>query len=302
MTYLTNPYNRSRGGRFRLGARGTQDATKQPTTRDHGLALIHGRAGSDGAETDARGAPAIRSLGIFAVLRDDAPIPSSEWLSKKSRDLLRLLVARRGRAIHRETAIETLWPGVGSPEGDNRLAVAISRARSVLDPKKDLPQDAYIATHEDVIWLRTDEIDVDVERFLRLGAAGLRATRDGRDYDGRFALGEAFSLYRGDFLESQVYEEWTMPLREEARATFISVALALAAFAADDGEYESAVYHYSAVLEKDPFAEEALLGLVRAAAVVGRHGEAQRHYMNYVNRMTELAIEPAPCPRIERAI
>lgn len=301
MTNLTKLYNRSRGTSS-MGARGTQKAGKPPTRRDHGLALIRTRAGNGTDGTNARRSPAIRSLGPFSVLRHDAPIPSGEWQSKKSRDLLRLLVARRGRAVHRETAIETLWPGVGSPEGDNRLAVAISRARSVLDPEKNLPQDVYIATLEDVLWLRANTLDVDVERFLRLGAAGLRATREGRENDARIALAEAFSLYGGDFLESQVYEDWTVPLREEARATFISVALALGGFAADDGEYESAVCHYSAVLEKDPFAEEALLGLVRAAAVVGRHGEAHRHYVNYVDRMTELAIEPSPLPKIERAI
>lgn len=284
-----------------MGARGLPSTAHTSTERARGLALV---AAPDmrGVEVGVRTSPTIRSLGAFVLLRDGEPIPPGDWQSKKSRDLLRLLVARRGRAIHREAAIEILWPGLGSPEGDNRLAVAISRARSVLDPAKDVSPDAYIATLEDVIWLRTHALDIDVERFLGLARAGLRATREGREDDARGSLHEAFSMYGGDFLESHAYEEWTMPLREEARATFISVALALGARAAHDGEYESAVCYYTAVLGKDPFAEEALLGLVRAAVLVGRHGEAQRHYSNYVLRMQELAIEPAASPMTEAAI
>lgn len=198
--------------------------------------------------------------------------------------------------MHREGAIELLWPGIGSPQGDNRLAVAISRARSVLDPGKVFPQDHYLRGLEDVIWLRIHILDIDVERFLGLAASGLKAFRVGRPDDAQRDLEEAYGLYGGDFLEDQAYEDWTMPLREEARAGFISVALALGEVASQRSHHETAVALYSRVLDKDPYAEDAHLGLVHSAQMAGRHGEAQRLYLVYTGRMAELEIEPAPYP------
>ena len=39
---------------------------------------------------------AIESLSRFRVLREGVPVPLGEWQSKKARDLLKMLVARRG--------------------------------------------------------------------------------------------------------------------------------------------------------------------------------------------------------------
>ncbi len=293
MTEFTKAYKRDEGERLVQKPGMRKGSALDPPVIERALTLV----------TDPHDGrvPSIRSLGPFEVLRRGAPVPSSEWQSKKSRDLIRLLVARRGRPIHRETVIEVLWPGLGSPQGDNRLAVTISRARGTLDPEKGFPPDQFLRTLEDVIWLRVNDLDVDVERFLHLATTGLKAVRDHCIEDAKEALGQAYVLYGGEFLEDQLYEEWSMPLREEARAVFISVALALGEIAGDDGRYESAVQYYSRVLEKDPFAEVAHLGLVRSALIVGRHGEARRLYRTYTDRLAELEIEPSPFPAPSRA-
>ena len=41
------------------------------------------------------------AVGAFQVVRDGVPVPSAEFQSKKARDLLKILVTRRGRAITR---------------------------------------------------------------------------------------------------------------------------------------------------------------------------------------------------------
>ncbi|GFJ86348.1 hypothetical protein Phou_105280 [Phytohabitans houttuyneae] len=51
----------------------------------------------------------IRVLGGFAVLIDGQPVPTSTWQSRKARDLLRILIARRGRPVPREELVELLW-------------------------------------------------------------------------------------------------------------------------------------------------------------------------------------------------
>jgi DNA-binding SARP family transcriptional activator len=62
------------------------------------------------------------------------------------------------------------------------------------------------------------------------------------------------------------------------------------------GDRWAAVNYRLRVLERDPYDEEAHLGLVATLSAAGRHGEARRFYRAYVARMEELGVEPAPLP------
>src|SRR6185369_7923057 len=62
------------------------------------------------AEVTSRPPVVLEALGSFRVLRNGQPVPITDWQSKKARDLLKMLVARRGRPVPRETLIEALWP------------------------------------------------------------------------------------------------------------------------------------------------------------------------------------------------
>ena len=115
-------------------------------------------------------------------------------------------------------------------------------------------------------------------------------------------LRAAEDLYAGDFLEEDTYEDWAGPLREEARAAYISVARALALASTASGDHDGAVRLFLRILERDPDDEEAHLGLVSTLVAAGRHGEARRRYRTYTSRMDEIAVEAAPYPRGSGAV
>ncbi|WP_155372814.1 tetratricopeptide repeat protein [Catellatospora vulcania] len=78
----------------------------------------------------------IRTLGRFEVMVAGKVMPPAAWQSRKARDLLRLLVARRGRPATREELTELLWadePVSGTDRRGHRLAVALSIIRGVVD-------------------------------------------------------------------------------------------------------------------------------------------------------------------------
>jgi DNA-binding response OmpR family regulator len=76
----------------------------------------------------------IQALGGFRVVRAGEPVPVQEWQSRKARELLKVLVARRGHAVPREALMEALWPDEDPARLSNRLSVALSTVRTVLDP------------------------------------------------------------------------------------------------------------------------------------------------------------------------
>jgi DNA-binding SARP family transcriptional activator len=248
------------------------------------------------AAAPVRRTVAIRTLGTFDVFRDGTPVPLAAWQSKKSRDALKMLIAHRGRPVHREALTELLWPGASAGETASRFSVVLSRARSVFDPDWTFSQDYYLKTSDDAVLIDLANVDVDVERFLAFASAGLGIVRRGDRSSAEPTLRAAYDLYGGDFLEEDAYEEWSMPLREEARASFFAVAKTLGDLAVERRECDEAVGYYVRVLGMDPYAEDAHLGLVAAALSCGRHGEARRYYRAYVARMAELDIEPAPFP------
>lgn len=256
-----------------------------------------GAAGLLGCLRPEQPAPArIRTLGSFALLRDEQPVAIGEWRSRKARDLLKILVARRGRVAPREYLMDALWPGEDPSRLGNRLSVALSLLRSVLDPEKRFEPDYYVSSGKGGVALRIEALPIDVEEFLADADAGLRCLREGNHDEARELLLEAEAAYAGDFLEEDAYEDWATMLREEARVAYVAVAHALAQLAAADGDLDGSARYLLRVLERDPYDERASIELVETLARAGRHGEARRCYAAYAARMEEIGVEAAPYP------
>ncbi|HEY8472886.1 MAG TPA: BTAD domain-containing putative transcriptional regulator [Natronosporangium sp.] len=231
----------------------------------------------------------IETLGTFRVLRDGAAVPASAWRSKKARDILKILVARRGRPVTRDYLMETLWPGEPPEPLANRLNVAISTLRSVLAPE-------VIVTEGEAVRLRLDAIEVDVEAFLADVREGMGLLRTGRPAEALPKLVRAEGRYGGDFLEEDLYEDWAVPVREQARAAYLEVAAVLAERASKAGDTDAATRYLLRMLEHDPYDERAHLRLVSTFVASGRHGDARRYYRHYCSRMDEIDVEAAPFP------
>jgi len=247
-----------------------------------------------GPESDVR--VRIKTLGGFRVVRDGHPIPTSEWQSKKARDLLKMLLSRGGRPMPREVLSEALWPGDDATHVSNRLSVALSIIRAIFDPDRRFPPDRFVASDASAVSLRLAYLDVDVEEFLGDADRGLAALRQGRDAEALELLEAAEAAYAGDFLEEDLYEDWSEARRTEARASYVAVARALALAATDRGDHDSAIRYRLRQLHQDAYDEEAQIGLVSTLTTAGRHGDARRAYGTYVARMDEIGVEPAPFP------
>jgi DNA-binding SARP family transcriptional activator len=263
-----------------------------------GAAAYSREAGELEARLRDRAPPPLRlvTLGRFQLERDGLRVPLAEWRSKKARALLKILVARRGRPVHRERLMELLWPDDEPEKLANRLSVALSTLRGVLDPDRRFDQDELIAAHGEVIAVRHEALEVDVERFLTTAEGVASGPRSAEAME---RLRAAEALYAGDFLEEDVYEDWAVPLREEARAAYVRVAKDLAASAREQGDPDLAERYLLRTLEKDPYDEAAHLELVGALAEARRHGAARRAYRVYASRMREIGVDPAPFPRGE---
>jgi DNA-binding SARP family transcriptional activator len=261
----------------------------------HGLVAEAAALQADLASA-ARPALAIRVLGGFSVERTGTAVLTTEWQSRKARDLLKMLIARRGHPVPRDVLLDRLWPEEDPSKAGSRLSVTLSTLRAVLDPDKGFDAEQFIANDRGAVWVRLENVSVDVEAFLADAHAGLRALTAGDVAAATDFLTSAEMRYAGEFLEEDPYEDAFVVLREEARTTHVSVAMALADLALAAGDHDGAVRYLLRVLARDPYDERAHLLLVTALNAAGRHGEARRMYRAYCGRMAEIAVEPAAFP------
>jgi DNA-binding SARP family transcriptional activator len=223
-------------------------------------------------------------------------VPRTAWQSKKARALLKILVGKRGRSVSREYLMETLWPDEEPRKVANRFSVALATLRAVLDPDKRFDPGHFVVADQNDARIDLDHLSVDVEAFFAQVAAGLEAQRAGDEAAVIDHLTRAESLYSGDFLEEDPYEDWSVGVREEARDSYTKVARALAERAIGRGDDEAAVRYLLRILERDAFDEQAYMELIGTLSTAGRHGEARRWYGVYSRQMEEIGIESAPFP------
>lgn len=233
---------------------------------------------------------AVRTFGTFAVSVAGTPVPSSDWPSRKSRQLVQVLAARRGRAMSRAALAELLWPGVADTSG--RLSVALSTARAVLDPGKEHDADHYLASDRSQARLDPATVSIDVVEFERVARSGLDAARTG-SADAVPLLQAAASLHPAPFLADETTDGWADEVRDDLLRLAVEVRRTLAALLVDAGETEQAVGWLMAVIADDPYDEPSHHTLVRVLAGARRHGEARRAHRAYAARMAELEIEAA---------
>lgn len=237
----------------------------------------------------------VQTLGRFRVLIDGVPVAASSWQSRKARDLLKILVARRGRPVPRDELMGSLWPDGEGEKVANRLSVALSTLRAVLDPAKRASSNSFLVSDREACRLDLSHVAVDVERFLGEAHKGLALARSGEP-GATELLRIAESAYNGDFLEENPYEDWALGLREEARGVYLRTCRALAQEAQSRGDAADAARYVRRLLERDPYDEAAHLQLVQILLVAGQYGEAHRAYRTYSSRMTEVGVEASAFP------
>ncbi|MEU8077880.1 BTAD domain-containing putative transcriptional regulator [Catellatospora citrea] len=254
-------------------------------------ALADRIGGGPGAAAD-RPPVVVRALGRFEVELAGQVVPASSWQSRKARDLLRILVGRRGRPVPRSELSELLWPDGDAQRTGHRLSVLLNIVRGVLDPGKAHPADHYLAADQGSIALNTATTGVDVEDFLEQVARGRRLVEQEALPQARLVLLAADQLYRADAFEDEPYAEWAGPLREEARAAYLAMLRMLAHTSRAASQPGAAVGYLLRLLERDPYDERAYRSLVRTLVAGGQHGEARRAFDRYAEAMRSIGVRP----------
>lgn len=229
----------------------------------------------------------VQVMGTFEVTAVDGSSP--RWTSRKARELLKIVVARRGSPVAREVVMNELWPDEDPDTLKNRLSVALSTVRRALDPERTLPSDALLATEAGALRLVTAAVDVDAEEFLAIAERARAAHRNG-DPGTSALLHAALDAHRGTALPDEPYAAWAEGLRMETDSALTAVLWAMATSSIDADDHLTASTAYRRLLELDGYDERAHCGLIEALIALGAHGQARAAHQRYAQAMEEIGV------------
>ncbi|HZD69815.1 MAG TPA: BTAD domain-containing putative transcriptional regulator [Actinomycetes bacterium] len=230
-------------------------------------------------------------LGRFRVALHDAPVDNLP--SGRSRALLGYLLTHRDPWPSREMLMEIFWPDAAPPVARNNLNVVVHGLRRAFHTAAEVQvvvfEHGTYRLHPDLrFWVDVDEFDHHVRAGRQLEAAGELA--------GAIAEYElAASLYQGDFLADDPYEEWPVLTREHLRLTHLETVDRLSHLYFGQSRYAPCAALCQRILERDPCQEDAHRRLMRCYSRQGQLHLALRQYRICADALrAELGIDPAP--------
>ena len=234
----------------------------------------------------------IHTLGRFAISLRGCCLPMEQWPRKQAVQLLKFLAAHADRPLHRERLIEHLWPDADEQSGWARLKVTVHFLRQRLRERGFL-QDVIMTTDSSYL-LRQDCVWIDSAAFEALAREGRAQQRAGAVADAIHSFDEARRLYRGDFMEADLYADWCAEDRERFSELYIESLNALAELHFARGEYAAAAQDCHTALVREPCRESVHRLLMQSLIALHRPESAVRQYHRCERTLkTELGVLPA---------
>ena len=232
----------------------------------------------------------VQMLGNFNLTIQDTAL---NLTSSRSLSLLKYLLLNHRQNTPREMLLDIFWPEVSMERGRNNLNVALNGIRTSLRTVTDKP----VIIYKDSAYGMSQGLQfwVDVEEFERLVQSGRRLEAQNRLTSAVSEYEAAVSLYQGDFLEENPYENWTVLPRERLRLTYLTTLDRLSHIYYDQERYAMCITFSQLILARDRCREDAHSMLMRCYSRQGQDHLALRQYQACVEALRlELDVTPTP--------
>ncbi len=216
----------------------------------------------------------IYTLGDFKLdLNGRILSPATVSRQKKVMDLLKLLIVHRKTGMVKEVLYELFWPGYMQKSSRDNLNTIIYRLRRLFGEK-----DNYIITDSNMIRLNTEICSIDVDMFWCYSEEGIKARKQ-NDVDSALDyLFRAKELYRGDFLEKDLYYDDIRDAREIIFNRYLHLLFELGKLNLSSGKASEALELSEELINRDTLCEPAYRMLMISSALLGNISQIPRIY------------------------
>jgi LuxR family maltose regulon positive regulatory protein len=213
--------------------------------------------------------------------------------TKKSRDLLILLILHVGQMLEREQIVEWLWPMRPYSKARGCLATALWRLRETIKDSDSSFPPYLLIDHSRLGFNEDASYWFDVEVFGWQAALGLEGALPCDDACLQ-ALEEALTLYQGDFMDD-CYDDWCLGERERLQLLFLRILKRLQRHYRLSGAFEKAISYGKQALDLDSLQEDVHRELMRCYVAAGSRPAALEQFHRCQEILwQDLQVEPMP--------
>jgi DNA-binding SARP family transcriptional activator len=242
-------------------------------------------------DAEEKHALAVHFLGPLRIFHDGRLV--TDWNGLKGLAVLKYLVAQRGKPVSKEVLMDLIWPESDPEAARRNLHQAIYSLRQTL--RSNQPDFRPIEFHNDHYQINPmSDLWIDFVAFEKLAQEGKQFVLAGRTAEALQAFTRAETLYQGDFLEGDLYEEWAIAQREQLRLLYLDVTSWLTEHFVKQAEFTAAIALAQKTLAQDACHEQAHRCLMVSYAAQGQRHLAVRQYLACVQALrTELDLSPS---------
>jgi DNA-binding SARP family transcriptional activator len=251
---------------------------------------------SPGAQKEQQGRKSpsftIYCLGTFRVCNNEQLV--EKWPGCKCKSVFKYLVVHRERPVHREILMDLFWRDVDPEAARRNLYQAIYSLRQALQSNsQDFP---YVLCEDGCYYLNPElELWVDSEAFTLHYQTGQRLEREGHIRQAVREYEAADSLYEGEFLAEDRYEDWPLVQREHLKHAHLDILDRLSQHYFDQAQFAPCVAFCQKILAEDICREDAHRRLMRCYLQQNQRHLALRQYHLCIEALEqELNVSPMP--------
>ncbi len=237
------------------------------------------------------------TLGGFGMTIGGRSIDISKWKRKKAVTLVKYLINQLDHPVHRERLIDCLWPEADAGQGWGRLKVTMYSLRQEL--RAVGLSDDIVRTIGDSYLFRRDAVWVDAAAFEMAFAEGQRLQGQMRWGEALDYYVEAQQLYRGDYMEEDIFADWCAEEQERLHELYLEMLAGTAECHASLWQLNEAIHICRKALVFDPSREHFHFTLMECLLGNGSPDLALAQY-RHCEQFLAQEFDAAPMPKTQR--
>lgn len=237
----------------------------------------------------------IKTFGFVEIFRDKSkPFAADAWTTKRARDIFCYIATSKHRRVDKEVLIDAFWGDEELSAIEKNFHPTISHIRKALNSNQSFKQN-FLVFRDGAYQLNPElSYSIDTEEFETAMAEAEKAKRENDGKIFRENLEKANELYRGEFMAG-VYEDWAEERRNYYVEQYSRVLNALAKLAFSDKSWSNALKYSNAILQNDPFREDAHRLIMKIYAAQGKRSAVVEQFEALQALLKkELGVSPAP--------
>lgn len=258
---------------------------KNAKTKPAAKAKKKGKTGRTSSQPEQVPVATVTLFGGLEIVIGSRFVPQDRW-SKRSLQLLAILVMNHGKDVSREVIFQQMWPDLPRARALDNFYTAWSRMQALVG------EGPYFSRRGEFCSINTRYVVSDVAEFEQLSKRILVERDDVGTLLDIFARME--TLYRGGLLPSEKESEFIDKQRRRYKSVFVDAMVSGVYKGLEAKDARIALWFARKAMDEDPEREDVYTAMMRAQIEAGQRCSAIRTYFQCVRYLrNELGLDPS---------